>query len=168
MNEGKAVPVFSMSATCSNKQQQETTKRMEQSEDLLYWQESWQEACIKNFARENIFVLFHSFQYLFRQVLPFVLCRNDVIHTLKISNIYTLTNSGFLSTNSFFFCIILTGSNFIGKATVDISAPWSRSQYNYILQRHFVESMLEKVLNIINISCRQPTVGSITIISMPK
>lgn len=84
----------------SNKRQQNVWT--EQSEDLLYWQESWQEACIKNFARENIFVLFHSFQYLFRQVLPFVLCRNDVIHTLKISNIYTLTNSGFLSTNMLF------------------------------------------------------------------
>ena len=64
-----------------------------------------------------------QFQYLFRQVPPFVLCRNDVINTSKINNIYTLTNSGFLSTDSFFFCIILAGSYFIGKATADIRAP---------------------------------------------
>lgn len=66
-------------------------------------------------------------------------CRNDVILTLKISNIYTrqllVLKHKRLFASAY---IILAVSNFLGKATADISALRSWSDGHYILQGHVV------------------------------
>lgn len=92
-------------------------------------------------------------------------CRNDVIHTLEINNIYTrqllVLKHKRLFASTY---IILAGSNFLGKATADISAP--RSWSDIIFSRDMLAP--KYVAKQVDISCWQLKVGTIAIFSMPK